>query len=235
MAQTFAEMGRTEEAGEPEPLGRGFMLWQITNGWQRAIRAALSPLHITYVQVILLAGLKERIEAGGVVNQASLAQSLGADVMMTSQVLRSLEAAGLVQRDRNPSDTRARTLALTAAGSERLEAALPLLHQVDAEFFDALGRKEDRFAKSLRKLWRKRRHAVPTAERPMPEIAVAEHPIPERATPERTLPERPVPERPIVKRTRAAKPKASPGLVNGSGVNGSAVGATTAARRRRPS
>jgi DNA-binding MarR family transcriptional regulator len=77
--------------------------------------------------------------------------------MMTSQVLRTLEVAGLVRRDRDPLDTRARTLAITDAGDAKLQAALPLLDQVDDAFFDVLGRKEDRFVKVLRKLWRKRR------------------------------------------------------------------------------
>ena len=138
-------------------LGRGFMLWQITNGWQRSVRAALAGSGLTYVQVVLLAGLQARIAAGDKVSQAGLAQSLGADVMMTSQVLRTLEAGGLVRRDRDPLDTRARTLAITEAGAAKLEAARPLLEQVDDSFFDVLGHKENRFIKALRKLWRKRR------------------------------------------------------------------------------
>jgi hypothetical protein len=49
---------------------------------------------------------------------------------------------------------------------ERLSQALPVLEAVDHEFFGALGRKEDRFARALRKLWRKRRYAAmgPAAE-----------------------------------------------------------------------
>jgi DNA-binding MarR family transcriptional regulator len=143
--------------GEIPAMGRGFMLWQVTNGWQRAVRAALAETGLTYVQVVLLAGLEARIATGDKVSQAGLAQSLGADVMMTSQVLRTLEAAGLVRRDRDPSDTRARTLVLTGTGAAKLDAARPVLEQVDAAFFDVLGRKEDRFVKALRKLWRKRR------------------------------------------------------------------------------
>ena len=154
------------EASESTPLGRGFMLWQITNGWQRAVRAALAPTGLTYVQLVLLAGLQERIAAGDKVSQAGLAQSLGADVMMTSQVLRTLESGGLVRRDRDPRDTRARTLALTEAGAAKLKTALPMLEAVDTDFFSVLGHKEDRFAKSLRKLWRKRRlDGMPGAEK----------------------------------------------------------------------
>jgi DNA-binding MarR family transcriptional regulator len=141
---------------EAATLGRGFMLWQIANGWQRAMRAALAPTGLTYVQVMLLAGLSKRAE-GARVSQASLAQSLGADVMMTSQVLRALEADGLVRRDRDPSDTRARLLRITEAGALKLAEALPLVDLADERFFEALGRKEDRFVKAMRKLWRKRR------------------------------------------------------------------------------
>jgi DNA-binding MarR family transcriptional regulator len=138
-------------------LSRGFMLWQITNGWQRAVRSALAPIGLTYVQVVLLAGLEDRAVEGGKVSQASLAQALGTDVMMTSQVLRALETSGHVRRDRDPDDTRARVLALTDLGRKTLAEAKPLLRTVDDDFFQALGRKEERFTKGMRKLWKKRR------------------------------------------------------------------------------
>ncbi len=170
------------DASESTPLGRGFMLWQITNGWQRAVRVALAPTGLTYVQLVLLAGLQDRIAAGDKVSQAGLAQSLGADVMMTSQVLRTLETGGLVRRDRDPRDTRARTLALTEAGTAKLKTALPILEAVETDFFSVLGHKEDRFAKSLRKLWRKRRlDGMPGAEKAEAEAAKAA-PKPRRVT-----------------------------------------------------
>lgn len=150
--------------GETVSPGHGFMLWQITNGWQRAVRAALVPTGLTYVQLMLLAGLRDKIAEGGRISQAGLAQALGADAMMTSQVLRTLETAGLIRRDRNPHDTRARILALTETGEARLTAALPLFDAVDAAFFGALGRREDRFVKSLRKLWRRHRLDGPAPE-----------------------------------------------------------------------
>jgi MarR family transcriptional regulator, organic hydroperoxide resistance regulator len=174
------------DASESTPLGRGFMLWQITNGWQRAVRAALAPTGLTYVQLVLLAGLQDRIAAGDKVSQAGLAQSLGADVMMTSQVLRTLETGGLVRRDRDPRDTRARTLALTDAGAAKLKTALPMLEAIDTDFFSVLGHKEDRFAKSLRKLWRKRRlDGMPGAEKAEAESKAAPKP---RRVPAKTKP-----------------------------------------------
>jgi DNA-binding MarR family transcriptional regulator len=138
-------------------FGRGFMLWQVANGWQRAARAVLAPTGLTYVQTLLLAGLADRLESEGRVTQAGLAQSLGADAMMTSQVLRTLESAGLVRRQRDPADTRARNVVLTESGQRKLQDVRPLLTGVDEAFFDPLGKKEKRFVKSLKKLWRTQR------------------------------------------------------------------------------
>jgi len=152
-------MSHNEEPAESEtsPLGPGFMLWQVTNGWQRAIRAALAPTGLTYVQIVLLAGLRDKLAGGSPVSQAALAAALGADPMMTSQVLRTLEGDGLVTRERNQADTRSRLLSMTAEGRAKLAAALPLVAAVDAQFFDVLGRREERFLKAMRRLWRKQR------------------------------------------------------------------------------
>lgn len=147
----------TDDGGEAIVFGRGFMLWQVANGWQRAARAVLAPTGLTYVQTLLLAGLADRVESEGPITQAGLAQALGADAMMTSQVLRTLEGAGLVRRERDPKDTRARNVVLTEEGVRKLGQVRPLLSHIDEAFFDPLGKKEKRFVKSLKKLWRTQR------------------------------------------------------------------------------
>ncbi|HEV2672909.1 MAG TPA: MarR family winged helix-turn-helix transcriptional regulator [Aliidongia sp.] len=166
--------------GEAASLGPGFMLWQTTNGWQRAIRAALQPTGLTYVQIVLMAGLKDKLAEGPPVSQAALAHALGADPMMTSQVLRTLETGGLIKRERNQADTRSRLLALTADGAAKLAAALPLIAAVDTEFFDVLGRREERFLKAMRRLWRKQRlpglASEPSAPPPKPVPAKKKRP-----------------------------------------------------------
>jgi MarR family transcriptional regulator, organic hydroperoxide resistance regulator len=163
-------MSTIDEADESETpaLGPGFMLWQVTNGWQRVIRGALAPTGLTYVQIVLLAGLRDKLADGEPVSQAALAHALGADPMMTSQVLRTLETAGLVKRERNPADTRSRLLSLTAEGRAKLAAALPLMAAVDREFFEVLGRREDKFLKAMRRLWRKQRLVGLTPDAPAP-------------------------------------------------------------------
>ena len=190
-------MSAIEEPDDSElpALGAGFMLWQITNGWQRVIRAALAPTELTYVQVVLLAGLRDQLAEGAPVSQASLAHALGADPMMTSQVLRALETAGLVKRERNPADTRSRLLSLTSAGKTRLAAAQPLVDAVDRQFFDALGRREEKFLKAMRRLWRKQRLVGLAAE--------PQAPAPEAKAPEPTAPAKK--KRPARRKTAPAK------------------------------
>lgn len=113
----------------------GFLLWQVTTSWQRAIAAALRPHALTQVQFVLLAGLLWLSRSEGETTQAALARQTQLDPMMTSQVLRSLQARGLVQRTAHSSDNRARTVTLTARGRRLLAQALPAVEGADAQFF----------------------------------------------------------------------------------------------------
>ena len=94
----------------------GFLLWHLTLAWQRAVTAVLEPLGLTHVQFVLLACTWWLSRQGQVPNQLQLARQAGTDVKMTSQVVRRLEAKGLLDRQVDPGDSRARRLRLTAKG-----------------------------------------------------------------------------------------------------------------------
>ncbi|MEM7443713.1 MAG: MarR family transcriptional regulator [Pseudomonadota bacterium] len=140
----------------------GFLLWQVTNLWQRRQRANLDSVGITHVQFILLAGLAWLDKREGHVNQARLAQFCKTDPMMTSQVVRTLATQGLLERDRHPTDGRARHLKLTAAGARVLNEAMPLVLEADAQFFDSLAEDQPTLIDALRRLW----HAAQTETPP---------------------------------------------------------------------
>jgi len=57
---------------------------------------------------------------------------------MTSQVLRKLEAKGLVQREVDAADTRAKRLRATGRGAELAERAIAAVEAADAAFFQAI-------------------------------------------------------------------------------------------------
>ncbi|WP_086824951.1 MarR family winged helix-turn-helix transcriptional regulator [Streptomyces sp. NRRL B-24572] len=113
----------------------GFLLWHATLRWQRDIAAALAPLGLTHVQFVLLACAWWLNTQGEHPNQLTLARQAGTDVKMTSQVLRTLENKGLVEREVDPSDTRAKRLRVTDAGAALAPRAIAAVEQVDAEFF----------------------------------------------------------------------------------------------------
>ena len=112
----------------------GLLLWQVTNRWQQAQRAALKPFDLTHVQFVLLASLTW-LDAAGPVTQRALADHAATDPMMTSQVLRALEVRGLVQRAPHPDDSRARAVSVTPAGAELANRANVAVEGCDRTFF----------------------------------------------------------------------------------------------------
>ena len=129
----------------------GLLLWQVTNRWQAAQRAALRPFDLTHVQFVLLASLTW-LDDDGPVTQTRLAEHAATDPMMTSQVLRALEERGLVRRGAHPTDARARSLSATKAGAALANRAIVAVEGCDAHFFAPLGRGAGRFAAQLRSL-----------------------------------------------------------------------------------
>ncbi len=129
----------------------GLMLWRVTNAWQAAQRRALKPFGLTHVQFVLLASLTW-LESDTPVTQQALAQHAGTDPMMTSQVLRTLEAAALIERTQHPHDRRARVLAVTPVGRELANRAVVAVESCDHDFFDTLGIDRAEFTRMLARL-----------------------------------------------------------------------------------
>jgi DNA-binding MarR family transcriptional regulator len=116
----------------------GFVLWHVTLRWQREITAALAPLGLTHVQFVLLASAWWLNARGDEPNQLGLARQAGTDVKMTSEVLRKLEAKGLLVRTVDAADTRARRIRVTGRGGELARTAVAAVERADAAFFGAL-------------------------------------------------------------------------------------------------
>ena len=129
----------------------GLLLWQVTNRWQAAQRAALKPFGLTHVQFVLLASLTW-LESDGPVTQRDLAAHAATDPMMTSQVVRALQQRDLVDRAPHASDARAWALSVTAAGAALANEAVAAVEACDAAFFATLGSGLPRFSAQLRAL-----------------------------------------------------------------------------------
>lgn len=121
----------------------GFLLWHATLRWQRMVGVALKPTGLTHVQFVLLASAWFLEDRTGPPSQRELAEHAGTDAMMTSQVLRSLEASGLVERHPDPSDARIKRLTVTTEGRDAAARALDAVDALDKVFFGPAGDRDD--------------------------------------------------------------------------------------------
>jgi DNA-binding MarR family transcriptional regulator len=129
----------------------GYQLWLATNAWQRIVRKALEPTHLTYVQFVLLASI-HNLGEGDSVTQAQVSRFAATDENMTSQVVRSLAERGFLTRRDHPTDARARCIELTSEGHKVLAEAREAIRPVRDEFFAPLGDQASVLAQLLAKV-----------------------------------------------------------------------------------
>jgi DNA-binding MarR family transcriptional regulator len=116
----------------------GYHLWHASLAWQSAIARALEPHELTHVQFFVLGTLLWFGTSNRSPNQGELARASGLDPMMTSQVVRALQARGLVARRDDPDDSRAWRLALTARGKRAAVAGAAAVRAAEARVFAAI-------------------------------------------------------------------------------------------------
>jgi DNA-binding MarR family transcriptional regulator len=113
----------------------GYLLWRVTLAWQRRVTAALEPFGLTHAQFVLLAVVFYANQQQRQPSQVESAGLAGTEPKMTSQLVRTLEDKGLLSRTVDPTDSRARRLAVTARGGELAPRAMAAVEAVDADFF----------------------------------------------------------------------------------------------------
>ncbi len=127
----------------------GFLLWQVTNLWQREIKKALEPYNLTHSQFVLLASIHWLTLHKQDVTQILLSSHTKIDPMTTSTVLRTLQTKGLLQRQEHLTDTRAKTVGLTDNGKKIIKQAVKTVETFDRTFFAKLDNKTGAFNKQL--------------------------------------------------------------------------------------
>jgi DNA-binding MarR family transcriptional regulator len=117
----------------------GFLLWQVTMLWQRAVRQALVKYDLTHPQFVLLTRLHWLLIHNTDVTQIVLSNHARIDPMTTSAILRTLQKKGLIGRQEHATDTRAKKLSITQRGKELIKEAVVTVEQTDRDFFALLG------------------------------------------------------------------------------------------------
>lgn len=133
----------------------GFLLWQVTNLWQREIKKALEKWDLTHSQYVLLASIYWLTLHDHDVTQILLSSHTKIDPMTTSTVLRTMQTKGLIKRQEHLTDTRAKTVVLTDNGKKIVEQAVKTVETFDINFFATLGDKTNEFNSHLQSLLQK--------------------------------------------------------------------------------
>jgi MarR family transcriptional regulator, organic hydroperoxide resistance regulator len=123
----------------PEGPTPGFLVWRLSMKWRVAVDRALAPLGLTHAQYSLLGSLLSMERSGIRPSQRQLAGYTGLEPLYVSKLARALEAAGLLERDRDPADTRAVQLSLTAHGRGITGRAITVVQQLLDQLLAPLG------------------------------------------------------------------------------------------------
>ncbi|MNN69545.1 DNA-binding transcriptional repressor MarR [compost metagenome] len=116
------------------------------------LKQALHEVDLTHVQFALLRSCQDLNERKGPlgVTQTQIAQSSYSDPMMASEVLRTLEKKGYVNRIPHPQDTRAKLIQLTESGVNAVERANEIVMEAERLFFSKLGPEMNDFVRQLK-------------------------------------------------------------------------------------
>lgn len=125
----------TIHSGPEQSLG--FLLWRISTKWRSTLEQVLKSLDLTHPQYVILATTAWLTQDNIRVSQVDIARLAGLDSNTTSQVIRALEAKGLIDRIRL-IDERSKNPRLTVKGLEILVQAMPAVESADEGFFSAL-------------------------------------------------------------------------------------------------
>lgn len=116
--------------------GFAYDLLKTTQAWRAEAGAALQPYALTVPQFLVLVELYRPARLGrSPFQQSEVATRLGMDSNTTSQIVRGLEARGVLTRHPHPVDRRARSLELTEAGLELAKASSAAARATNDIFF----------------------------------------------------------------------------------------------------
>lgn len=114
----------------------GFLLWQLTNEWQREQRKALSKIGLTHGQFVVLANVLWLSSLpNNIVTQQQVGNHAKIDKMSMSDLVTTLTQKKLLNRSLHKNDKRAYSLTLTDKGHQKVLKAIPIVEGIDKDFF----------------------------------------------------------------------------------------------------
>lgn len=114
----------------------GYLIWRVSKYWQRGKHKLLGEFGLTGSQLELLGAIYHMSKLEMEATQIVLSQETEIDPMTTSTILRNLQKKGLISRRESTTDTRARVVEVTDAGSELFEKAIAKVKEGQDSLFE---------------------------------------------------------------------------------------------------
>jgi len=130
----------------------GLIFIRAYNKWHTIIKNELRGVGITHPQFVVMTVINFLSQFDDFVTQTSVAKMADMDVMSVSQIIRGLEGKGYLIRTAHPKDTRANAVQLLDKGQEAIKRALPIVENIDVDFFGVLSKDENLFRDFLHQL-----------------------------------------------------------------------------------
>lgn len=121
----------------------GFLLWQVTNLWQRKINAILRPYGLTHAQFVVLATLAWFKKQKTNPTQIQISSFSKMDAMFVSAIIQYLENKKWVKREVSQTDSRAKDVTLTTEGFRLVAKMIKKVEEFDRDFFSKLGKSQN--------------------------------------------------------------------------------------------
>lgn len=117
----------------------GFLMWKLSNEWQKQQRQTLAKYQLTHVQFVFLACLQwlRENEDKKHISQNDLAAVAKLDKMVISETVQKLLAKKLINRKKHGDDKRAYIIELTAKGKRLIDVCVPVVEATDHSFFNS--------------------------------------------------------------------------------------------------
>jgi len=116
----------------------GYIIHEVAKAFRRRFEEEVKVHDLTLPQ---MRALGELVRKGGV-SQVSLAGAIDADPMTLKGILDRLEKRGLVQRQQDPSDSRAKVVHVTEAGEALFRTAKSVGVEIQNEAIEGLSEAE---------------------------------------------------------------------------------------------
>ncbi len=125
----------------------GWLLSTVSHAFATELTAALEEVSVTPRSHCVLSTAMQ-----GEYSQTALAHAIGLDKTTMVVTIDALEKAGLVERRMSSQDRRARVIAVTPAGRDKVAQGEAIVARVQERVLASLGAERDAFMASLRQL-----------------------------------------------------------------------------------